>query len=263
MQAVKFVNKFFDAWNHYDANGVAEFMSSRVIYFDRHDDEKYSRPALKQYLYDLFTRERHHYQLAGEILVGKSTIAYKYRALDMNSPGSELAEYGAEFLSIEDDKIINIEVYYNTQPEFDHYPSGSAKATDAGKYEKSGMGPQQAETYKSLLLELMEVNKLYLSPELTLPVLAQAMNCSVNHLSQVINGSMGTCFYDLVNSYRIAEAKKLLLQESVGRGFVLSISNQVGYNSNSAFYTAFKRDCRLTPLQYRNSRLNNQDVRNT
>ncbi len=255
MQAAKLVNGFLDAWNHYDANGVAAFMSSKGIYFDRHEDEKYSRPALTRYLYGLFDREKHQYQLDGDILVGETTIAYKYRAFNVNSPGSGPAEYGAEFLSLQGDKIINIEVFYSMRPDYDVEIPALHKVTHAGKYEKSGLGPHQAETYKAMLLELMEVDKLYLSSELTLPLLARAMNCSVNHLSQVINGKMATSFYELINSYRIAEAKNLLLRESVGRSFVLNISNQVGFNSNSAFYTAFKKDCQLTPLQYRCSNL--------
>jgi len=256
MQAAKLVNGFLDAWNHYDANGVAAFLSNKGFYFDRLEDEKYSRSALTRYLYGLFDREKHQYQLDGDILVGKSTIAYKYRALDASVPGSRLAEYGAEFLSLRDDKIVNIEVFYSNGPELDVKYPVLPKVSHAGKYEKSGLGPHQAETYKAMLLQLMEVDKLYLSSELTLPLLAKAMNCTVNHLSQVINGNLATSFYELINSYRIGEAKSLLVRESVGRSFVLNISNQVGFNSNSAFYSAFKKDCLLTPLQYRHSKLN-------
>ena len=256
MQAAKLVSEFFNAWNQFDARGVAGCLSNRGIYFDRLIDEKYSGPALKQYLYDLFTKEKHQYQLYGDLLVGETTIAYQYRALDLSTPGSGLAEYGAEFLSLHGDKIINIEVYYGTRQDLDLRNSVATRVAVANKYEKSGLDPQQAETYRAALQRLMEVDKLYLSPNLTLPVLAKAMNCTVNHLSQVINGSMGSCFYDLVNSYRVAEAKRLLLQEHCGRSFVLSIANKVGFNSNSAFYSAFRKDCQQTPLQYRRSNLN-------
>ena len=254
MKATKLVNGFIDAWNQYDARGVAGFLSNKGTYFDHLFDEKYSRPALRKYLRELFAREQHQYALYGDILVGKSTIAYQYHAHDLNNPDSGLAEFGAEFLSLDGDKIINIEVYYGTQPD-DHYHPRAITAPVAGKYKKSGLGPQQAETYKSNLQKLMEVDKLYLSWDLTLPLLAEAMNCTVNHLSQVINGSMSTSFYDLINSYRIAEAKNLLLQESGGRSFVLSIANKVGFNSNSAFYAAFRKDCQQTPLQYRRANL--------
>jgi AraC-like DNA-binding protein len=255
MRAAKLVNSYLDAWNHYDASEVASFFSRKGVYFDRRYDEQYSRPALTQYLYDLFSREKQQYQLVGEILVGKSTIAYQYRALDQTTPGSEAAEYGAEFLSLQGDKIINVEVYYSERPDFHQNNSTATRSAIAGKYQKSGLGPQQAEHYKAKLRQVMEVDKLYLTPGLTLPVLAKAMNCTVNHLSQVINGSLGISFYDFVNSYRITEAKHLLLQDSGGRSFVLGIANHVGFNSNSAFYSAFKKDCQQTPLEYRRSHL--------
>ena len=255
MQAAQFINSYLDAWNHFDARGVAAFMSSQGMYLDRRHHEKYSRPALIQYLHDLFTREKHLYQLVGDILVGKSTIAYQYKAFDLNSPGLTTAEYGAEFLSLQGAKIIHIEVYYSDQPDFHDHNFSTARNVNAQKYEKSGLGPQQAEHYKAMLRQLMEVDKLYLTPGLTLPALAKEMNCTVNHLSQVINGILGTSFYDLVNRYRVAEAKNLLLQDSVGRSFVLSIANQVGFNSNSAFYSAFKKVCQQTPLEYRRSHL--------
>ena len=253
MQAAKFVNNYLDAWNHFDARGVAAFLSNQGMYLDRRHHEKYSRPALIQYLHDLFTREKHQYELVGDILVGKSTIAYQYKAFDLDSPGLTTAEYGAEFLSLRGDKIIHIEVYYSDQPDFSDHPFSAASIANTQKYEKSGLGPQQAQHYKSRLRQLMEVDKLYLTPGLTLPALAEEMNCTVNHLSQVINGSLGTSFYDFVNSYRIAEAKHLLLQDAGGRSFVLGVANQVGFNSNSAFYSAFKKDCQQTPLEYRRS----------
>ena len=255
MQATELVTSYLAAWNHYDANGVASFFSRKGVYFDHRYDQQYSRPALTQYLYDLFTREKQQYQLVGEILVGKSTIAYQYRALDLAAPGLETAEYGAEFLSLQGDKIINVEVYYSERSDFHHSSATAARNATAGKYQKSGLGPQQAEHYKARLRHIMEVEELYLTPGLTLPTLANLMNCTVNHLSQVINDSLGTTFYDFVNSYRIAEAKHLLLQDSGGRSFVLGIANQVGFNSNSAFYSAFKKDCQQTPLEYRRSHL--------
>jgi len=255
MQATKLVHRYLDAWNHFDAIGVAAFMSRNGIYFDRLYDEKYSRSALTGYLYGLFAREKHQYQLVGDILLGKSTIAYQYRARDLSSPDAITAEYGAEFLNLRGDKITNIEVYYSERKDHIVHTMNVPESDTARKYEKSGLGPQQAEHYKALLRQLMERDKLFLSPELSLPKLAEAMNCTVNHLSQVINGSMGISFYDFVNQYRVNEAKKLLVLEPVGRGFVLGVATQVGFNSNSAFYAAFRKDTRQTPLEYRRKNL--------
>src|SRR5262249_3152138 len=58
---------------------------------------------------------------------------------------------------------------------------------------------------------LMENEKLYQEPELTLQVLAEKTGIPTYQVSQVINDGFKKNFYDLVNGYRVEEAKRLLL----------------------------------------------------
>ena len=97
----------------------------------------------------------------------------------------------------------------------------------------------------------MRSQRLYLRPDLTLPELAKAVGCSVNHLSQVINSGFGRSFFDYVNRYRIDRAKELLSELDGHADSVLNIAFSVGFNSNSAFYTAFKKAVGEAPAQYR------------
>ncbi|MEW8398601.1 MAG: helix-turn-helix domain-containing protein, partial [Candidatus Thiodiazotropha sp.] len=76
------------------------------------------------------------------------------------------------------------------------------------------------------------------------------LRISSNYLSQVINERAGQHFFDFVNRYRVEEAK-LALAGSTGRGNILAIALDAGFNSKSAFYTAFKRHTGQTPTQYR------------
>jgi AraC-like DNA-binding protein len=99
----------------------------------------------------------------------------------------------------------------------------------------------------------MILQHTYLNSDLTLPKLANLMHCSLNHLSQVINAGFGMSFFDYLNHHRIEAAKKLLSQHDSPRGAILSIAFEVGFNSNSAFYAAFKKMCGQTPAQYRRS----------
>ncbi|MES9930149.1 MAG: helix-turn-helix domain-containing protein, partial [Candidatus Thiodiazotropha sp. 6PDIVS] len=77
---------------------------------------------------------------------------------------------------------------------------------------------------------------------------------SPNYLSQVINEQSGYNFFDFINRYRVDEAKRCLTTPS-GQSNVLSIALDSGFNSKSAFYTAFKRHTGQTPSQYRKSSL--------
>jgi AraC-like DNA-binding protein len=97
----------------------------------------------------------------------------------------------------------------------------------------------------------MGMDKVYLESELTMPKLADLVNCSVNHLSQAVNSGFGMSFFDFINSYRIEEAKLMLQHNDSQAQAILDVSFAVGFNSNSAFYAAFKKSTGQTPAQFR------------
>ena len=123
------------------------------------------------------------------------------------------------------------------------------------KYAKSGLSYEQLLEYKGRLEQIMQSQRAYHLPDLTLPKLAEAVGCSINHLSQVINSGFGMSFFDYVNQYRIAHAKELLSRFDGQNGAILNIAFTVGFNSNSAFYAAFKKCVGQTPAQYRQAQL--------
>jgi AraC-like DNA-binding protein len=137
-------------------------------------------------------------------------------------------------------------------------PAHLAQATSPerrqSKYAKSGLDDDRMLEYKNRLANLMQSEQVYLRADLTLPRLAGELECSVNHLSQVINAGFGKSFFDYVNQYRIEQAKSLLA-EFGDQSAVLNIAYTVGFNSNSAFYAAFKKYVGMTPAQYRRSQL--------
>jgi AraC-like DNA-binding protein len=100
------------------------------------------------------------------------------------------------------------------------------------------------------LLQLMEKEKLYLENELTLAQVAQRLNASIHDTSYLINHSTGSNFYSFVNKYRIEEAKRLLRSMAVKKLTVLGIAFEAGFNSKTAFNTAFKKETGMSPTQY-------------
>jgi AraC-like DNA-binding protein len=62
-------------------------------------------------------------------------------------------------------------------------------------------------------------------------------------------------FFDYLNRYRIEHAKELLSGMHGQSGAILNIAFAVGFNSNSAFYAAFKKRVGQTPAQYRRAHL--------
>lgn len=119
------------------------------------------------------------------------------------------------------------------------------------KYQKSALTPEQATTIQQRLLLTMNTEKTYNNSNLTLPILAQCLDVPTHQLSQVLNETLQSNFFDFINHYRIEEAKHLLADPNEKNSPVLAIAMQVGYKSKSAFYRVFKHATGLTPAAYR------------
>ncbi len=98
----------------------------------------------------------------------------------------------------------------------------------------------------------MQSEKPYLDDKLTLQKLAEQIKLPEKQLSSLINQQTGKHFFDFINEFRINDAKSLL--KSQPQLTVLEILYEVGFNSKSSFYTAFKKETGLTPTDYRKSR---------
>jgi AraC-like DNA-binding protein len=100
------------------------------------------------------------------------------------------------------------------------------------------------------VIQLMEEEKLYQEPELTLQQLAGKLGILPYQVSQAINEGLGKNFYDLVNGYRVREAKKLLLDAKSKNYTILSIGFEAGFNSKTTFNTVFKKITGQTPSSF-------------
>lgn len=97
----------------------------------------------------------------------------------------------------------------------------------------------------------MEREKPYLDFDLTLQKLSFQICIPEKKLSSLINHDLGQHFFDFINEYRINEAKSILENPTKHDLTVLEILYEVGFNSKSSFYTAFKKMTNQTPIQYR------------
>jgi AraC-like DNA-binding protein len=103
----------------------------------------------------------------------------------------------------------------------------------------------------SNIILLMEKDKLYQEPELTLQALSDKLGIQSYQASQAINDGLQKNFYDLVNGYRVEEAKRLLLDPRNSNYTILSVGFEAGFNSKTTFHTVFKKLTGLTPTEFR------------
>ena len=117
------------------------------------------------------------------------------------------------------------------------------------KYSNSGLNHDQ----KTLLLDqikmLFESEHILKPPGLSLQFVADKVETTPNNVSQVVNELMGISFPDFVNQCRIEYAKKLLKENN--NWTIEGIALSAGFQSKSAFYTAFKKCTGLNPTEFK------------
>lgn len=100
---------------------------------------------------------------------------------------------------------------------------------------------------------LMQQEQLYKDPNLTLAKLAKRLHISSHLLSQVLNDNLNKRFTQFVNEHRIEEAKRLL--QSKTNMTMEALAEHCGFNSNSTFYSAFKKVTNTTPAKFMSEKL--------
>ncbi len=103
----------------------------------------------------------------------------------------------------------------------------------------------------ALLVHLLEKDQLFKDPDLSRTKLTKQTGISSNRISELINKQLDVSFVEWVNTYRIEAAKEMLISNK--NESVKEIFYGVGFNSKSAFNTAFKKVTGQTPTDFRAS----------
>ena len=98
------------------------------------------------------------------------------------------------------------------------------------------------------LIQLFRDEKLFSNPELNREMLAEKLSMDVQQLSKEVNRYFKMNLPELINQYRIDEAKRLLETSKLQ---IKEIYYQTGFQSRSAFNTAFKKQTQKTPSEYK------------
>lgn len=100
------------------------------------------------------------------------------------------------------------------------------------------------------LKQLLETDKLYLNPELSLKTVADLLNTNTKYLSQVVNHQAGINFQQFINLYRVKEAKYKIVKDSFSNLTLYGIALQCGFKNKSTFYKVFKEVTGYTPKDF-------------
>ena len=123
------------------------------------------------------------------------------------------------------------------------------------KYKGSYLNPYIADECIKKLNYLMKTEKVYRDADISLQSLADKLSVSTHILSQVLNEKLNRKFSDLINFYRVEEAKRILQKPRGAHQKITAVAFEVGFNTQVAFYNAFKKHTDMTPTQYRKKAL--------
>ncbi len=123
------------------------------------------------------------------------------------------------------------------------------------KYKTIPIDSKRIEDVLARLLHLIDEERLFLDPDLTLNKLSLRLRIHYTHLSRIINERFGLSYNDFINKYRIEEARKKLTSPEEKESTILDIAYSTGFYSKSVFNAAFKKFTGMTPTEYRRKHL--------
>jgi AraC-like DNA-binding protein len=127
----------------------------------------------------------------------------------------------------------------------------SLQAGEKRKYKNLNLTKQQIEQYQETISGLLTDAKPFLDAAFSLKALSATTAIPEHILSFVFSEGFGNNFLHVINDFRITEAKKLLLDQKMNRYSIAGIASESGFNSLSAFNTAFKKFTGTTPSQFK------------
>ncbi|MEM7007099.1 MAG: helix-turn-helix domain-containing protein [Pseudomonadota bacterium] len=118
--------------------------------------------------------------------------------------------------------------------------------------------PRDAAAHRRLL-ELMDQDRLWAEPGLTIGLLAGKLGVPEHQLRNLINNGIGhRNFASFLNGYRLDYAKSVLADAERARVPVLTIAMDAGFGSLAPFNRAFKAAEGVTPTAFRSRALADQ-----
>lgn len=110
------------------------------------------------------------------------------------------------------------------------------------------LNESDAEIWLGKLEKVMTEKAVYKNPDLKLHDLSREIQVSGHLLSALLNDRLGKNFTTYINEWRIAEACRMIATEQ--HLTLEAIGYEVGFNSKSTFFAAFKKVKGSTPATY-------------
>ncbi|MEH6942501.1 bifunctional transcriptional activator/DNA repair enzyme AdaA [Bacillus sp. JJ722] len=109
------------------------------------------------------------------------------------------------------------------------------------------------EPTQELVQQVKQIYDIYYTDHNQLALEIKSINISQNHLIRLFTKTYDVTPIEYINTLRIKKAAELLIKSEMN---VLNIATLSGFRSLSNFYLCFKRQIEMTPIEYRQTKLN-------
>lgn len=116
---------------------------------------------------------------------------------------------------------------------------------------KRRMSDARFEQLRDRLIKLFEEKEIFLTPHLSLEILLKELSTNRNYLGETIARSGYKSFYDMVNSYRVKYAVRLIQEEPEIK--MVEVAYRSGFASATSMNKAFVSQGMPVPSQHRNT----------
>jgi AraC-like DNA-binding protein len=108
----------------------------------------------------------------------------------------------------------------------------------------------EIELWKTKINLLIETEKLYQNPELTLAEVSRKLQTNAAIISRAINQGFQMNFNDFINNYRIEAVKTKFELGEHKKSTLLGLAFDSGFNSKATFNRAFKKNTGFSPKEF-------------
>lgn len=103
------------------------------------------------------------------------------------------------------------------------------------------------------IVAFVNETKIYKDKEINLFTIANLLQMPYREVSNVINKFANKNFNLFLNEFRVEEAKSLITDDDSDKYTLTWIAEEVGFNSRSTFFAAFKSITGMTPAEFKKS----------